>query len=358
MPPRAVKGEKNRAYLFWGQEETRKRQALDELIETLVPAEDRDLDVEYVDATNAGVTAETILHAARDRAMFSERRVVVVQNAHRFRGQRFQKVQETLAQGIATLPEYATLVLYAGAEDGGQRGSPFNEKLTASAKAHGAVKQFPLLKPEELAHLAASEAAAAGKKLLPAAASMIAQRSGPSSIQVLQEVRKLISYVGDSNSITPREVDLLIPAPPDDNIFKMLDAAMDGNRKVAIDTLHDLRESGTAVPQVLTMLTRSIRQVLQAKFLHSRRVSPEAERDQVPEEILALLPAEGSIYDTARSSWQRKKLWNQAARFTWERLHRAHDGLVSTDAGTKGWEFGVDDPDLALELYVINLCEG
>ena len=353
----AQKSEKSRVYLFWGQEELRKRAALEALIEELVPPEDRALDVEYLDATSPGLAGETILHAARDRAMFSERRVVVVQNAGRLRGSRHLRTQEILATGLASLPEYSTLVLVAEAEDSDERRgkAPFGEGLMAALKAAGEVRQFSPLKPEEMTELAVREAADAGKKLPPPAAAVLVRAAGTDSQRLLQEVRKLTAYVGERATITAEDVTLMAPPPPEDNIFRLLDAALQGNRGQALEMLADVRASGTEPQQIMVMLGRTLRQIAQAKLLAEQKVLPTAERDQVPPEALALLPEENLYRNT--KDWQRKRFWQQAARFSWPALQLALDRLAVTDAGTKGWEYGIADADLGLELYLVALCD-
>lgn len=356
MATKAAKRPK--AYLLWGQEELRKREALDALIASLVPADDQELDVEYLDATNAGVSGESILHAARDRAMFSEQRVVVVQNAERLRGSRHQRTQEALAQGIPALPDYSTLILFANADSSEERRgkSPFGEKLMAALKASGEVRQFAPLKPEELAQMVMAEAAAAEKKLPQGAAAQLVNRVGNDSHRVLQEVRKLIAYVGDRGAVTVQDVEAMVPAPPDDNVFHLLDATMSGDRSRALNLLRQLRESGVAVPQATFWLARTLRQVGQAKYLKERGIPASAEGETIPAEALAMLPREGCLYPSAKS-FVRKRLWEQAGRISWPHLQRALDRLAVMDAGTKGWEHGVEDPDLALELYVASLCD-
>jgi DNA polymerase-3 subunit delta len=356
-----AKGEpkRPRAYLLWGSEELRKREALARLLDELVPSEDRELDVQYVDATNAGVTGDSLLHAVRDRAMFSERRVVVVLNAGRLRGPRHQRTQEVLANGIATLPDYSTLILIAYADDSEDRRgrAPFGEALMGALKAHGKVQQFPQLKPEELAELATREARDGGKQLTPPAARMLAERAGPDSQQVLQETRKLISYVGDRAQIAPRDVEVMISAPVEDKPFLVLDAVMEGDRRRALRLLSELRESGMAVPAIMSMLAKALRNVAQAKMLGERGVSRKADAAEVPEHLLAMLPKEASIFKTTKPGYGREKLFQQGAGFTWDQLHRALDRLAVTEAGTKGWEYGAEDQDLALELFVASLCD-
>lgn len=347
-----------RAYLLWGQEEIRKREALKRLIEELVPAEDRDLDVQYLDASSSGFNGDTILNAARDRAMFSERRVVVVLNAGRIRGPRHQRTQEVLAQGISTLPDYATLVFMVYAEEADERRgrNPYSEKLMAALKSHGVVKQYAALKPDEMAQLAIAEATAAGKKLPAAAAAQLAARVGTDSQRLVHEVRKLSSYVGDRASISAEDVVQMVPPPPDDNIFHLLEATMKGDRRQSLTVLREIRESGTAVPVITVMLARTLRQVTQAKFLQERRVLPNADPAGIPPEVLNALPEDGRMFKGNQSEWLRKRLWEQARRISWPHLHRALDRLAVMDAGTKGWDQGIEDPDLALEVFVAALC--
>ena len=290
--------------------------------------------------------------------MFSERRVVVVLNANRLRAPRHQRTQEVLARGLAQLPDYSTLIFVANAEDGDSRRvrAPFDESLMAALKAVGQVKQFSPLKPEELAQLVVKEGAAAGKRIPPTVAAMIAQRAGPDTLTVLQETRKLIAYALDRETVTPQDVEALVPAPPDESVFHLLDAAMVGDRKKAMDLLQGFRASGVPVWEVTRHLGRTVRQVTQAKFLAESGVRHDATPEAIPAPLLEALPAEGRPHELLHG-WQRQRLWEQARRFSWDSLHQALDQLAVMDAGAKGWEYGVEDPALALELYVSGLCD-
>lgn len=357
MPPKS--GSKTRAYLLWGIEEIRKREALQRLIEDLVPLEDRELDVQYIDASNSGVTGDSILNAARDRAMFSERRVVVVLNAGRLRGSKHIRTQELLAQGLPLLPEFSTLILMAYADDSGERRgkAPFNEKLMAALKAHGTVKQFSALKPEEMAQLAVTEAGLLGKRIAPAAAAQLAVRVGTDSQRLVHEVRKLAAYVGDRPVIGMEEITEMVPPPPDDNIFHLLDSTMKGDRHQALDLLRQLRESGTVVPVILSMFGRTLRQIAQAKFLQDHRVAPDANPEAISPDLMNALPEDGRMFKGAQTDWLRKRLWEQARRISWPQLQQALDRLAITEAGTKGWEHGIEDPELAAEVFIASLCD-
>jgi DNA polymerase III subunit delta len=347
-----------RVYLLYGPEETQKKRALESLLDDLVPLEDRELDVQQIDATNAGVTGESILHAVRERAMFSERRVVIVWNVNRFRGPRHQRTQETLANGLGGIPEFSTLILYANADDAGGRARvPFDEKLMASLKRAGKVQSFSLLKPERMVELAIAEAATCQKRLSPGAASNLAARVGTDSGRLLQEVRKLASYVGERPSIEVADIAEMVPPALDDNIFHLLDATMAGNAQRALAVLRELRAGGQAPQQIIPMIARTLRQIMQARFLIEQRITTFEALQRAPDDVREALPEEGSLLAPTFSQWQWKRLADPARRFDWSRLQYAFDAVVMAEAGWKGWETGIDDADLALEVLVARLCE-
>ena len=74
--------------------------------------------------------------------------------------------------------------------------------------------------------------------------------------------------------------------------------------------------------------------------------------------MAAALPREFSLYANTRpgAARQREILWAQARRSSWEQLRSAFDRLCLTEAALKGWEHGIDDPELALQVLLVHLC--
>lgn len=347
-----------RVYLLWGEEETRKRAALEELLNALVPPENQELDVEFLDGTHPELTGEAILSATRDRGMFSEHRVVVVRSAGRLRPPRHVRTQDVLAAGLEKIPEFSTLILVADAEDSTDRTgrAPFLEKLMSALKSNGTILEFRPLSSEDLARLAVREAASAGKRLSPTVAATLVQRVGNNSQEVLHEVRKLVNFVGPRDTILPTDVAELIAAPADENVFHMLEAALAGNTKEALTILQAMEHAGVSPHMVMTLVGRTLRQLVQARYLQDRGVPPTADAASVSLDILAELPAEGCLYPRT-PEWLRQRLWGQAARFSWPALQAALDQLTTTEAGTKGWEHGIENADLALEVFVVSVAQ-
>jgi DNA polymerase III subunit delta len=346
-------------YLLHGPEDRRKRAALNALIERAVDPEGRDFDLEFFDADALTTTAEAVLTAAGAMPMFSERRLVVVTDAGRLRDRRHARDAERLAAGLGKLPPRTSIAFVAWSEpedESGRKRGSVPEKLEAAIRAAGKVLVFGAVKPEEAAGFAVSEAAARGKKLPPALAAMLVRATGPDLDRVANEVEKLVHYVGERPAIGPEDLRALVPAPPDDNIFHLLDAIGDRQGQQALRLLGELLESGEPPWRILMMVARQVRLIWQAKYLLEEGVSLTA-AGAAPEAVKALLPADGGILPLlARQPFQAGKLGRQARAFSWDQLQRGLDRLVKCDAGTKGWEGGVDDPVLALELLVLDLC--
>src|SRR5213080_2494114 len=88
----------DRVVLFAGPEGRAKEEALAAWLAEHVPEEDRDLDVEYFDASAPGFSVAAVLQAALERGMFSARRVVIVLRAESLRLSQHERGREVLAQ--------------------------------------------------------------------------------------------------------------------------------------------------------------------------------------------------------------------------------------------------------------------
>jgi DNA polymerase-3 subunit delta len=345
-------------YLLQGQDDRRKRQALQELLDRLVDPAGRDFDLEWLDAD--GATGEDVLAALGSLPMFSERRVVVLQNAGRLRHPRHRGDGERLAAALPKLSDSTCLLLvaWAEAEEDSRRKSVVGEKLEAAIKkAGGEVMNFaPPRKAEEAAPFVVQEARALGKTIAPPVAVLLARRVGLDLDCLAHEVQKLACYAGDRAAITREDVELLTSRAPDDNVFAWMDAVMAGNREVALRRLDDLLESGEAPLKLLAQLTGRVREVWQAKYLLENRVPLTTDASALPAAIRDTLPSENSVLTRVkRQPWAARQLGEDARAFSWSRLRRALPRLAEAEAGIKGWEGGVSDPRLAMELLVVAL---
>src|SRR5437764_11337128 len=110
-----------RLLLLDGAETRAKEEAIQALIAERLPEEDRDLNLEFHDASEPGFAAAAVVQGAREVGMFSPTRVVVVRRAERLREARHERSRQTLAEGLRSLAPTATVIFVTGPEEEGGR---------------------------------------------------------------------------------------------------------------------------------------------------------------------------------------------------------------------------------------------
>lgn len=88
------------------------------------------------------------------------------------------------------------------------------------------------------------------------------------------ELNKIIDYVGERDAITLEDVETVMPKSVEDNVFKMVDYAMGGNKGAALKMLNQFYLEGEGPFGVFGLLLRQIRIMLMVKLLSEKRMSP------------------------------------------------------------------------------------
>jgi len=347
-----------RVYLFYGADEVAKRGALETLLAELIRPEERALNLEELDAAQPQVDVDRVLRACGDVGMFAERRVVLVWNAAGLWPPRLKTAADRLAEGLEQLGEVSCLILVLAApEEARPRRAPVSAKLLKAVKQWGEAREFRAPKGAASARRAQAEAARLEKALSDSVARLLVERVGDDSTRLLGEVGKLAAYLGGEREITAAAVQAIVPRQPEDNVFRLLDAVFAGERRKALDLLADLRTGGLNCHQLTPMLARGVRALMVAKHLQDHGVRAQTEREDVPEGALRDFPTDHGLY-RRNFAWKRRQVWGQARRLSWEQLGVALDRLAGADAGSKGWEGGLADGELAMDLWIVSLAGG
>ncbi len=108
-----------------------------------------------------------------------------------------------------------------------------------------------------------------GIEIAPLAAERLASFVGPSYWQLEEEILKLALYKKDDSiesGIQTADIDLLVKANFESNIFELLDAIAGKNTAKAISLINSFLESGENEIYILTMIARQFRNIAMAKF--------------------------------------------------------------------------------------------
>lgn len=203
-----------------------------------------------------------------------------------------------------------------------------------------------------------------GKKMSPSAWVALGKKTGFDFRRSMSELEKLISYVGERPIIDKNDVEEAVGRTKEDEIFALTNALGEKNNLAALDALKNLLNQGNHHLVILTMISREIRLLLQArtlvdsgklpKFNHSMEygwfqnvlypIFGELNTSAVKREGLIFSQHPYSVYNSLRNS----------IRFTTERLIALTEELLNLERSLK--TSGTSNPQLLLENFLINSC--
>lgn len=332
-------------YLFFGEEDYLRRQAVSELSKRLLQEESAQFNCDLVDGEETSL--EKVVSLAGAPPFLSSRRLVVVRHAPYFAGRgkkaaaaaspAEEETKETLSSGEKTLlaylqnPAATTCLVFETGHPVDQR-----KKLFKAVQKAGQAVEFTCLKNEELNRWLLKQAGRAGKKIAPATAELIIRRVGRSMSLLNSELEKLIAYTGERAVITKEDVQQVTVRLVEESIFAVVDALGERRAKKALAGVRDLVFAGEPPPAILAMIARQFRLLLQAKELAARGAAQPA---QISKE-LGVPPFVG------------KKILAQSNNFSFEQLAKALKYLLDLDVAIKT---GKQDFYPAVEKLVLSL---
>ncbi len=232
-----------------------------------------------------------------------------------------------LAECVRQMPSTTVLVLVDDEVKSGNR-------LLKSVSSLAKVKVFAPLSDRDLSDWIKERVNQGGGTISPGAVRLLVELVGADLWSMSSEVDKLLSYCS-GQVIAEETVKQVTSYAREANIFALVDAILEGRRKVAQQLLHRLLQDGASPAYVLAMITRQLRFIVMAK--DSDRKKPRTEVQDRAEMI---------------PSYSMEKAARQAKAYTLERIKNAYSKLLEADIAIKTGKY---DGDLALDLLVVEL---
>jgi DNA polymerase-3 subunit delta len=202
-----------------------------------------------------------------------------------------------------------------------------------------------------------------GKSMAPAAWIALGKKTGFQLRPSLNELQKLMSFVGERSVIEEKDVEDVVGKTKEDSIFDLTTALAEKNAKAALTALKALLDQGTHHLMILTMISREIRLLLQASILVRSeklpRITPNMEygsfqknvypavtglaADVSPKEDLLVKKHPFVIYNALRN----------CSRFSYPDLLNYLNDILDMDRAMKS---STTDPQLLLERFLIKAC--
>ena len=294
---------------------------------------DKYLNVSNTDANFSVLDAEEVNDFEKIKAdieampFLVDKRLVILEN---FLSKASKKMQENLVNYLDNIPEI-TIVVFIEEGTPNRRTSLFKQLKKKCARYW----QFRPLKSYELEKWIKKFVGKKGTSVEPQAVQLLASYVGSDLWQMSNEIEKLILYEG-KEKINSSDVELLVKAKLDANIFNLIDALGYKNIKKATGKLEDLLESGEPEVYILTMIIYQFRNILVVKDLLER-----GEKQTIGKK-------------TKLHSFVLQKTLNQAKNFTLIRLKEIYQKLADTDLAIKT---GQIESKIALNLLLVELVK-
>lgn len=262
---------------------------------------------------------EELLQSIRSQSFFGGKRVFVIKN-------KLEKIKPEEAKIIETLVEESSQdsVIFVESKE------PVKKVLDIFQKK-GEVRPLSDLKGVSLIKFIKERVAQEGGDIAPLAAERLAGFVGVDLWQIEEEIKKLVLYkMGSGEPIQTADVDLLVHANFESNIFNLVDAIGNKNTKKVNQLVNSFLENGENPIYILSMITRQIRNITIVKFEPKITEAEFAKRMGV-------------------HPFVAKKTVSQASNFTPEELRKVYKKLVWADLRLKsGYE-----PNQVLEMLVV-----
>lgn len=316
------------AYLFEGEEDYLKEQALKKVREILIFPGYEDFD--YEDFSCRDTSISHLLELVNTLPFRGKRRLVIVRD-----------MNECLPAYTKALVEYldhpAPSTCLVGL------GRKFNRKTKfyRSFAQRGKIVSFYPLRDEEVVDWIRERVKKEGKKISPQAGIYLQERVGNDLHSLRWEIEKLVLFSHPKAFIEKEDVENLVGKGTDPDIFDLTKAIREKRVATALLSLSQLLDRGEKSTRIHALIARDIKILLRLKEKGGRTT---------PDEVCSIIfPAKGHY---SRFYWDIARSYIQASKeFTQEELINGYHGLVEAELSIKT---GREDQGRALEKMILD----
>ena len=310
-------------YLVCGDEPYLVERAVKKLLDRAVDPGFRDFNLNVFYGNEC--KGDEVFSAAQTLPMFAEMRVVLVKKG----GDLSAGAMEVLLPYLQDPCPSTCLILQAEKVDG-------RKKFFAEFKKRGEVVEFKRPYENQLGPYVRDEVRAAGKKIDPAAAELLAYLVGNNLQELVSQIEKLCVYCGKKEMIGVAEVKAIVSDTKVESVFEFTDALGAKDTGRALRMLTTLLGDGEAPLKILGGVARHYRQLWQVRELLDRK-TPQGE----------LAKASGI------NPYFLKKVLDQARNYRVSELQVAFERMLELDLAFKSG----GRADALFERFVMESCK-
>jgi DNA polymerase III subunit delta len=259
------KGDLKPVYLFEGEEEYIKAQAVKTLCARALPE-----GLEPMNLTeHVNPAADELIAAAETLPVMADRRVVLVRDFAPLsagKGDEDDGTDGIIAYLRSPSPTTCLVFLVKGRADR-------RKKLYLFLNGEQAAVDFSPMTELQAVDWIIRSMRALGKKMSNAVAERFLFTVGSDAALLKQEIEKLADYTGDRDTVTEDDISAITVQSLESTVFQMVDAQVAGDYGEAFLLMHQVLESGEDRMLILAMLLRQYRMLYQMRCLLEEKTS-------------------------------------------------------------------------------------
>jgi DNA polymerase III subunit delta len=211
-----------------------------------------------------GPDHEALLAAIPAMSLTEARRYLLADGVERWR----EKQLDAVAAAIDALPPDLTVVLIARAKAPGKLAK-------AIAASGGEVHEFEAPKPREMPRQLVVEAKQLGFALEPAAAKILVERMGASSVRLRNELERLALWAGEGGRVTAADLEAMVSDTSEAAVWALSDALLERDPAKAATIAERLIGQGENVTGLIYGLASRLRKACLAAAQLEEGVAPK-----------------------------------------------------------------------------------
>lgn len=251
------KGEFQKVYLIYGEEEYLKKQYRDRMKKAIIG--DDTINYSYYEGDS--ISADEVIDMCETMPFFSERRLVIVEDSSFFKSS-----NDKLADYIKKLPDYIVLIFV-------EKNVDKRNKVYKAVNSCGYVCEMSYQSTSALKKWIAGILAKENYRVSETACDMLLDMTGANMELIRNELNKLISYCAGRTAVMPEDVSAVCSTQTTSRIFEMIEAVACKNRDKALNLYYDLLELKESPMLILYLIVRQFNGILQAKEYAANNMS-------------------------------------------------------------------------------------
>ena len=282
--------------------------------------------VEKIDSNSTDLA--TILEEISYNSLFSEKRIIQINNADYFTTQKVSGIDPSIIEKYLLVPNQDTTIIFTTMQKIDER-----KKITKIIKEQGNLIICPSLTIKDIVKIIEKKLLTEGYKISSECLYFIVNNSQNNYDLSLQQLNKIFIYYQEPTTISLSDLKNIISMNLENNNFKLIDAIINQDITHAFKIYNDLRVQKTEPLIIFNLLAREYR------FLYL---------------VNLMLKKHYSSFEIAKKlsiqTWQAEKYINNASKYSIKELKELLCELANIDFAIKK---GQKNKHLALEAFIL-----